>query len=231
MINNWLKNTQNWFQKYAFCCYLCHDNTTSDQLICDLCWRDLMTDDDGQVCDGLPEDVIDYSLSLSGYRFPLDRLLLSLKYREKIILARELGSRLASKVRQADLTLPDCIVPVPLHPGRLMLRGFNQALEISRQLSRELQIPLRYRGIRRKRWTRPQFQLKRHERRDNMKDAFQVTALPPASSVVIVDDIVTTGETARELARVLRSAGASEVGLWTCARADSAENSGIEVFH
>ena len=53
MINNWLKNTQNWFQKYAFCCYLCHDNTTSDQLICDLCWRDLMTDDDGQVCDRL----------------------------------------------------------------------------------------------------------------------------------------------------------------------------------
>jgi hypothetical protein len=113
---------------------------------------------------------------------------------------------------------PDIILPVPLHPQRMRERGYNQALEIARALSRELAIPVDPSLCARLRATPPQVGLEREERRHNVRGAFGVIGPVAARHLVILDDVVTTGGTAGELARVLRQAGAARIDLWAVAR-------------
>lgn len=135
------------------------------------------------------------------------------------MLAGELGEKLAETLVRRHLPLPDYIVPVPLHPLRLMGRGFNQAEEIARVLSGKLGAPLKTRALKRTRNTVPQFDLSFEQRAINVKDAFLCRSSFEGLRVAIVDDIVTTGHTTQEIARRLRLAGAAEIYLWACARA------------
>jgi len=114
---------------------------------------------------------------------------------------------------------PQAIVPVPLHPGRYRQRGFNQAIEIARTLSRRLDIPLDLHGCRRVRATAAQAKLSAEERRKNLRKAFSVRMPDERRHVAILDDVITTGATARELAGALRRAGVARVDVWACARA------------
>ncbi len=115
-------------------------------------------------------------------------------------------------VREADL-----VAPVPLHPRRLRARGFNQAWLLARAFP---ETPAARGLLRRVRHTVPQVGLNPQERRDNVKGAFAVTdaSLAKGRSVLLVDDLYTTGATVRECARVLRRAGASRVEVLTVAR-------------
>jgi ComF family protein len=213
-------------------CYLCGEKTGNTSLICVACWRDMTVDK--PVCQQCGRRVIytgtctecllnpgfvDSTITLSPYQFPLNRLLLSLKYRRQLSLARELGERLAKKILNSKTILPDRIVPVPLHPRRLLYRGYNQSVEIARTISKEVAVPLDYRISKRTRNTLPQFGLKPVQRRKNIKNAFSIGCTTLSGSVAIVDDIVTTGQTANELAKTLKAAGASKVMLWACAHA------------
>jgi ComF family protein len=105
-----------------------------------------------------------------------------------------------------DLVEPDWIVPVPLHPKRRLERGFDQTLLLAELLARELCRPV-FRGIRRVRDTKPQFGLDVNERRRNLKNAFALEGedWKAASSLLIVDDVMTTGTTADELSRCFRT--------------------------
>jgi ComF family protein len=120
----------------------------------------------------------------------------------------------------------DMVVAVPLHFVRRFLRGFNQAESLARCLAAELQLPHRSRILKRVRMTRPQSELKRDERRDNVHDAFR--ARPAAdlkgATVLLVDDILTTGATCSDAARALKAAGAARVVVAIVAR--SQEQSG-----
>ena len=132
------------------------------------------------------------------------------------------------------MDLPERIIPVPLHPFRLIRRGYNQALEISRSVSERLGVPLDYRSARRTRNTLPQFSLNPSARAQNIRGAFTISNPGLSGTVAIVDDIVTTGHTANELAKQLKSVGASVVYLWACALAEpetSVQGSGIQVFN
>jgi len=127
---------------------------------------------------------------------------------------------------QSWLKQPDCLelvadadllLPVPLHPRRLKARGFNQALLLAqvftdRPLGREVLI--------RERFTLPQVGLNPKERRDNVRGAFAVpqTAAVKGKKILLIDDLYTTGATARECARVLSRAGAARVEVLTVAR-------------
>ena len=162
---------------------------------------------------------LDGTTTLVPYSFPAAQLLLSLKYKNQLFLADEFGQRLAMKIRRLGLPMPDCLIPVPLHPLRLFTRGYNQALEIARSLGTNLSVPVNYRLVKRCRNTRAQFKLDSSQRQKNIRDAFRVETAFAAKSVVIVDDIVTTGSTANELARELKRAGAEDVQLWACAHA------------
>ncbi|MDO5506282.1 MAG: double zinc ribbon domain-containing protein [Pseudoxanthomonas suwonensis] len=151
------------------------------------------------------------------YRTPLDRLLPRLKFHDGLAAARLLAGLMADVAR--DWPQPQAIVPVPLHPGRLRQRGYDQALELARPLARRLRLPLRADLLRRVRPTSAQSRLDATARRRNLRRAFAgnpTGALP--AHVALVDDVMTTGATLHAAAAALHRAGVARVDAWVCAR-------------
>ena len=106
----------------------------------------------------------------------------------------------------------DALVPVPVHPSRLRARGFNQAEVLAEGLGKRLQIPVRQDLLLRTRKTVPQKNLSPHERLKNLEQAFCAGQIPAGiRSVILVDDIYTTGSTVEACARVLKKAGVKNV--------------------
>jgi competence protein ComFC len=114
----------------------------------------------------------------------------------------------------------DAVVPVPLHSAKLREREFNQAERLSRRLSEATGIPLEASLVRRVVPTRTQTLLSREERLANMRNAFMAADGLNLSgkTLVLVDDVMTTGATTSACAKVLRQAGADKVCVWTVAR-------------
>ena len=114
----------------------------------------------------------------------------------------------------------DLIVPVPLHPKRLRWRGFNQSLLLARQVSRLYEVPVDAFVLCRDRETAPQTQLTEDERRKNVRGAFAVRPVKSlkGKSLLLVDDVYTSGATVNECSRVLIRGGAKEVYVLTLAR-------------
>ncbi len=161
------------------------------------------------------QPLFDRTVAACAYAFPLDQLIQSLKFREQLQLARELAERLVPRVT----AIPDCLVPMPLHPARLRARGYNQSHELARHLSRRLAIPLLPHACRRVRDTSPQSALKSKDRMKNMRKAFQATHDFSGRHVAVVDDVMTSGASLNELALALRRSGAREISAWVIARA------------
>lgn len=152
------------------------------------------------------------------YRDTIRALIAGAKFRGRLNLARLLGLCLAYSAREAGVARPDLILPVPLHPQRLQTRGYNQALEMARALSKELGIPVDAETCVRLRAITPQEGLEKEARRRNVRGAFGVTAPIRVQHVALLDDVVTTGSTAAEVATTLLQAGAKRVDLWAVAR-------------
>ncbi|MDA8256997.1 MAG: ComF family protein [Betaproteobacteria bacterium] len=158
----------------------------------------------------------DATLAVFRYEFPLDRLIQSLKYAHRLASADFLGRALA---KLPTPFRPDLVLPVPLAPARLAERGFNQALEIARPLANSLGVPLELHGVRRHRDTAPQAGLPWKERRQNIRHAFECDIDLTGKTVLVVDDVMTTGATLDELARTLKAHGAARVENFILARA------------
>ena len=158
-----------------------------------------------------------------AYEFPVDRLITALKYTHKIEYGRLLGELLAIRVHEQiserNFAMPDVIVPVPLHPRRLLRRGFNQAAEIARWVAREHRLPVMPGIVRRIRHTPAQAGLSRRARAGNVHNAFRLNGDVSGQRVALLDDVVTTAATTRELAGLLKQSGAAEVQVWAVARA------------
>lgn len=170
---------------------------------------------------GQPRDV-DLCIAALAYEFPVDRLITALKYTRKLEYARVLGELLAIRVHELATTenyqLPDIVMSVPMHPWRLLKRSFNQAAEIARWVARVHQLPIKTGLVQRVRHTPGQAGLSRSARLGNLRNAFKVTANVANQRIAVVDDVVTTAATARELAQLLKRAGAAEVQVWAVAR-------------
>ena len=154
------------------------------------------------------------TIALWLYQFPCDRLVQALKYRAWLALAPFFARSLASRA----LAEVDIVLPMPLHPRRLAQRGFNQALEIARDLARRTGATLEPRGARRTRDTIPQTDLPYEERARNIRGAFASDLDLSGKAVAVVDDVMTTGATLNELAGVLKRAGAAGVHNLVIAR-------------
>jgi len=144
------------------------------------------------------------------------------KYRGKIALGEVLGKLMAEHTYGALVIGGyDLIMPIPLHPRRLKERGFNQSLILAREIARAYSIPFDFTTLRRNSYTKPQTTLKRKEREVNVKGAFEVTGTDDIleKAILLVDDVYTTGSTAKECARMLLRDGAGEVAVLTLARA------------
>jgi len=136
-------------------------------------------------------------------------------------LANPLGDLLAGLGLSAlPGAAPDALVPVPLHPRRARERGYDQALLLARRLERAWSVPVVADALVRAVPTQPQTDLDAAARRRNVRDAFAVRRpeLIGDRHIVLVDDVLTTGATAGECARVLARAGAAAVGVVTVAR-------------
>lgn len=148
------------------------------------------------------------------YAWPLAPLIHHYKYAGNLALATLLAQALSARLAgNADL-----IVPMPLAPQRLLSRGFNQALEIARVVSRATGVPLAANACRRVRDSAPQASLPWRERAQNIRGAFVCDADLQGKRVAVIDDVMTTGATLNELARNLRQSGALEVQGWMVAR-------------
>jgi ComF family protein len=163
----------------------------------------------------------DQTTALYHYQPPLDFLLKRLKFSRDPGMGPLVASLLARALLPRPAPLPGLLVPMPLHPARQRERGYNQAVEIARPLARTLGIRLDHGLCRRVRRTEAQSLLGTTARRLNVRNAFAVTGPPTAYHVAIVDDVMTTGCTAGELARTLKAAGVKKIEVWVIARAVS----------
>lgn len=149
------------------------------------------------------------------YDFPLDALLKHLKYGGNLVLVDFFAQAL---LESPPATPPDWLIPMPLHPQRLQQRGFNQSLEIARRLSRLSGIPLLANGVSRTRHSEPQAGLPLAKRAANVKGIFAANRDFAGQSLLLVDDIMTSGASLNELAKTLKKAGAQRVECLVAAR-------------
>jgi ComF family protein len=156
--------------------------------------------------------------SLYPYVPPLQQALHLFKYKRKAILVSTLGTLL----RHGTALLPpvDLLMPIPLHVSRLREREFNQSLLLADQLNRNLGLPLSYDNLVRIQLTVPQTDLPRKARLNNLRKAFALARPQDVKdkSILLVDDVFTTGTTINECAKTLRKAGAANVYGLTLAR-------------
>jgi ComF family protein len=231
-VNNWLEKGQGWL--FPSICALCGVRSTHRHDLCQDCCAELPYQQAAcRVCAlPLPNSGIcgrclreapsfDQTHAVFHYAPPVDFFIKRLKFDKKLNYARLLARLMALELsrRYPDASgLPDVIIPVPLHKSRLRSRGYNQALELARPIAAFFNIPLDYQCCARMRDTALQSDLPAALRRKNVKDAFQSGRIK-ADHVVIVDDVMTTGHTVNELARMMREGGVNRIDVWICARA------------
>ncbi len=210
-------------------CFLC--GSTCENLLCSACYEDLPFPQHAcAVCAcALPEEIdicarcmqqavhFDSVRTALRYAYPANALMRAAKYRENFTLLHYLGQLMATAFAQQPH--PDVLLPVPSHPRTLRARGFNQAVELAKVISHSCRIPLAREVAFCVRHKRQQVDLSAQARKANVRGAFRVGALPENwRHLVLVDDVVTTGATVDELARMCRLAGAQRVDVWCCMR-------------
>lgn len=210
-------------------CYLCAGLAAQDTGLCAGCHAELPWI--GCAClrcgEALPTNTVcgrclrqppafDSVLAPLYFKDPISRMIHAFKFQGDLTTGRLLAGLLANAINNAK---PDILLPVPLHPRRLRQRGFNQSLEIARHLGRVHQIPVMPKLLRRIRNTPPQHTQTAAHRRMNIRGAFRVTEELAGAHIAVVDDVLTTGHTAAEIAQVLKRTGAKQVDIWVVARA------------
>lgn len=191
--------------------------------VCGKCGRKMFGESvESLVCARCRSMRVSYDAGYSAclYEGTLRELVHRFKYTKRRYLGWFLGELIVNYVREhADGFRYEGIIPVPLHWRRYWSRGFNQAADLARPLSRRYRLPVLRRSLRRVRYTRPQVSLGPEERRTNIRGAFRVRrpARVAGKKLLLIDDVITTGATLNECARVLKGAGATEVTIVTVA--------------
>ena len=229
MVNDWLNYIQNYFfgQKCQLClataaplaiCPDCQQQLPHNNSSCRICSLPLETDIDvicGQCQKQKP--YFDTSLIPFLYETPVKQLITRLKFHHDLVAIRSL-SQLFNQYFSHLTTEAQCIIPVPLHPKRLAERGYNQALELARPVAKALSLKIDYSICKRPVQTEIQSGLSATKRKQNIKNAFNITA-HSYTHVIIFDDVVTTGATVNELSKALKQSGVKTVEVWAIARA------------
>jgi ComF family protein len=139
---------------------------------------------------------------------PIQKAIHAYKYKNQRRMAVPLTDRLIAVLEQSGWQ-PTLITAAPLHESRLRERGYNQAALLAERLAQASDLPFRGEIIRRVRATRPQVGLNARDRQENVADAFAAQRTAAGESILIVDDVYTTGATLRACAHALREAGAA----------------------
>ncbi len=194
-------------------CFLCGDNSIN--CLCSACLAELPYQNLFKNIAVNNTQVIDIQ-AIFPYIFPIDKLIIAAKFHQNLAVLNLLGYLMAEHLRIENR--PDVLIPVPLHSKRLRQRGYNQSLELAKRIAKKTGIPLAYKICKRVKETLPQTSLSAHQRQSNIVDAFQVLELKKSwRHVVLIDDVVTTGATVTELAKLFLNLGVPRVDVWCCA--------------
>ena len=200
-------------------CAPCGADLPRNHHACPRCALPLPPDIDGDIacaeCQAKPP-AFDQTMAPLVYNHPVDDLIAGFKYHRHLPLGRDLADLLASTV-DTSRTLPQLLLPIPMHRDGLRERGFNQATELARQLSVRLAIPWSAAYLTRRNDGDRQRGLRRRKRLRNTKGKFDCRSGLP-SHVALIDDVITTGATVDEASRVVRRAGAARIEVWAVAR-------------
>ncbi len=143
------------------------------------------------------------------------KAILSFKYKYATQVGNELLGEFVRELEliKSSLTQGFVLVPIPLYWYKENVRGFNQSFEIAKNISQKLGWQLNSNILSRKRFVRPQVELGRQERKNNLRNAFvvNVSESKVPDCIILVDDVFTTGSTLKEAARVLKTAGVKKV--------------------
>jgi ComF family protein len=220
---------QRWLLPYH--CVLCHHTSDQDRDLCSSCQAALPFLEDccvqcaaplpaGSHCGACLKTPppFDRTFSLFRYEPPINQWITQLKFHRNLRNARLLSELFLEKLSMEEqISIPELIIPVPLHPKRLRERGFNQALELARPLAKQLGTKLDTRRCKRVRHTQAQSSIPAKQREQNLKRAFTYHG-PALHHAAIIDDVITTGHTVSELSKTLRQAGCQKIDIWTIAR-------------
>jgi ComF family protein len=213
-------------------CELCA-GVSGTALVCGACMRDLpwlpracpvcALPSGGSVCGHCLSDppAFDATIVAFLYAFPIDRLIHSLKYQGRLALAEWCADAILARRELANSGVgsrPDRLIALPLAVLRQRERGYNQALEIARVIGARTGVPLLSRGLSRVRATPPQAALPWTERAKNVRGAFACDIDLSGLAIALVDDVMTTGASLAEAAKVLKTSGAVSVENWVVAR-------------
>ena len=182
---------------------------------------------DGRTCIACKKkSSLDGLIAATTYKEPfISNAVHIFKYRFIQDLHIELGYLLVGALHRTDMAIPDAIIPVPLHPRRLRWRGFNQSALLAQYVAKNLlpmsELPRPANVLIRRRYTSPQMEIKDYQsRQQNLAGAFSI-AQPEevfGKTILLIDDVATTGSTIFECAKVLKAAGAKEVYAAVIAR-------------
>lgn len=223
-------------------CVLCANPTGLAHNICDACQKDLpiLSHSCRKCAQFLPATALLDKLcgaclkrpppftstyALFPYQAPITQMIIQLKFRRQLSLAKALGDLFVHKMRStwyANRPLPQLIIPIPLHPLRLRERGFNQALEIARPIARAFALAIDLKGVTRIKHTAAQSGLPARKRQQNLAHAFAAHRDYTGLSLAVIDDVMTTGHTMLEFCNLLKQKGAKSIDVWCCARCDIA---------
>jgi ComF family protein len=159
-----------------------------------------------------PFSQVDYACE---YQPPVDKWVMSLKFGENLLITRLFAELLLPKLNSIEDDY--LLMPVPLHKSRLRSRGYNQAYEIAKELAKDTKRVLDTSLIRHKN-TAMQAELKLKQRAHNVNKAFKVTSSVKDKKIILIDDVMTSGNTLRECAKTLIKAGAFDVKVLIFAR-------------
>ncbi|MDF1689408.1 MAG: ComF family protein [Cycloclasticus sp.] len=229
-IDNWSNIVQS--KLYPLTCFICEQQGHNGLDLCSHCLNDLkpitpscsicniQLTTKSSICGRCLKTPpsFDQIISLYQYEGIAQFLLQSLKFQARHSCARTMGKLMARHFTQLNKQ-PDLLLAVPLHAKRLRERGFNQSELIVQYIQKALDAPLNQHSLKRVVNTASQTTLKPPERRKNLKNAFHYTPVKDINSVAIIDDVVTTGSTANEIAKTLKKQGVQHVEVWSFARA------------
>lgn len=234
MVNQWLSSALIWL--YPAHCTCCDSPVKGGRTLCPACAAALPRIANpchrcglplpadaghltlcGECLSGAP--AFDLLIAATRYASPLTALISAYKFQRQLHYCRTFAGLLHITLRNRMQPLPQAILPVPLHPARLRQRGYNQALEIARLLGKELSLPVDGKSLIRHRATAAQSDLDAHARATNVRGAFAIAKPLHYEHVAILDDVVTTGNTVNEIAKLLKKNGVKRVEVWCVARA------------
>lgn len=224
----------------AYDCILCGVSSNNNSNLCHTCTQDLpyilqpceycgietIQSASESLCGpcALKKPVFNQCISLTAYESPVEELIGRHKFNANFTAGVALGEILAAKFKHHCECngYPDAIIAIPLHQSRLRERGFNQSIELAKQLSKLTSVPLLRESLFRVKNTQPQTEIKRARlRKSNLRGAFACSGFPHNKlykHIALVDDVVTTGATMNEAARALFLVGIERVDCFCVAR-------------